>query len=587
METFFLLFFQEGEEDDEKDREKERRERERYEEMKRRKEKERERIRERERYHEREREKERERDREREREFDRDRSRSRSRSSSRGRSRRNRRSPSRESRDRDRSRDRRKEREAEEEEEAYERRKLEKKLREKEAAYQERLKNWEQRERKKSREHEKEKEREDERKAEETREGRRLKEFLEDYDDLRDDPKFYKGSPLARRLKEREKEKEADNRDRQREKEEIDELRKKLSDSGHPNADLEIIRMEREREEHLRPRLQDVEFEKPPVVEKPVKPQPPPQQQSQKLVSSSSSSKKREPSEKDSSSSSSEDDQPPVRSKLPEAPPQPLVAERRTPSLQSISETNTPFSDDDASRLSAPGQFDEESVSQASFGPAMKEESNKIGFGSLKFGGVTSPGDSNSSLGPAPAPVPAPVTSVTTIGNTQIIMGPATTSKRKKLTVGDVFNQDDDEQAEAKKRKLVPIEYDDDKNSLLTDTKPSTAEEKRQKIKGLIESIPTAKDELFSYPLDWSIVDQSLMDKRIKPWVTKKIVEYIGEEEPTLTDFICQKVVAHSAPHSIQNDVAMILDEEAEVFVVKMWRLLVYETEAKKRGLVK
>ena len=30
-----------------------------------------------------------------------------------------------------------------------------------------------------------------------------------------------------------------------------------------------------------------------------------------------------------------------------------------------------------------------------------------------------------------------------------------------------------------------------------------------------------------------------------------------------------------------------ILDEEAEVFVVKMWRLLVYETEAKKLGLVK
>lgn len=29
-----------------------------------------------------------------------------------------------------------------------------------------------------------------------------------------------------------------------------------------------------------------------------------------------------------------------------------------------------------------------------------------------------------------------------------------------------------------------------------------------------------------------------------------------------------------------------VLDEEAEVFVVKMWRLLIYETEAKKLGLV-
>lgn len=29
-----------------------------------------------------------------------------------------------------------------------------------------------------------------------------------------------------------------------------------------------------------------------------------------------------------------------------------------------------------------------------------------------------------------------------------------------------------------------------------------------------------------------------------------------------------------------------MLDEEAEVFVVKMWRLLIYEIEAKKLGLV-
>lgn len=32
---------------------------------------------------------------------------------------------------------------------------------------------------------------------------------------------------------------------------------------------------------------------------------------------------------------------------------------------------------------------------------------------------------------------------------------------------------------------------------------------------------------------------------------------------------------------------SQVLDDEAETFVVKMWRLLVYETEAKKAGLVK
>lgn len=81
-----------------------------------------------------------------------------------------------------------------------------------------------------------------------------------------------------------------------------------------------------------------------------------------------------------------------------------------------------------------------------------------------------------------------------------------TSNKRKKLTIGDVFNQDDEDSADgSKKRKLVPLDYDDDKNDK---KQAATAEEKRAKIKHLIENIPTAKEELFAYGLDWSIVDQ-------------------------------------------------------------------------------
>lgn len=32
-------------------------------------------------------------------------------------------------------------------------------------------------------------------------------------------------------------------------------------------------------------------------------------------------------------------------------------------------------------------------------------------------------------------------------------------------------------------------------------------EEKRQAVRKLIESIPTKKEELFTYPLDWSLLD--------------------------------------------------------------------------------
>ncbi|KAL4237430.1 putative RNA-binding protein 25 [Mactra antiquata] len=467
------------------------------------------------------------------------RSRSRSRSSSRGRtSRRSR------SRERERERDRRaRDRELEEEEEAKERRKMEKKIREMEIAYQERLKNWEARERKKSREYDKEREREEERKNEEYKEARRLREFLEDYDDERDDPKFYKGSALERRLRERQKEKEVDARDRAKEKEELEDIRRKLLEEGHPDLEAEMAKIEREREEHLRPMLQIRD-----------------------TINLAAAAQPHSPSD----SSSDDDDRPTTTSIKHESEDDHqdkyISLPNMKPTLQPIdesSQSNTEMSaDDEASRMSM--GYSEDSM-QPVYGPNTRDE--RLGFGAMKLAGQSGPN--------SPSESSAAVSS----------------GKRKKLTVGDVFNQDDDDSLDgAKKRKLVPLDYGDsgdDSASGLEGKKATSAEEKRAKIKTLIENIPTAKDELFAFQLDWRIVDQSLMDKRIKPWVNKKIIEYIGEEEPTLTDFICQKVMAQSPPQNILNDVAMVLDEEAEVFVVKMWRLLVYETEAKKAGLVK
>lgn len=56
------------------------------------------------------------------------------------------------------------------------------------------------------------------------------------------------------------------------------------------------------------------------------------------------------------------------------------------------------------------------------------------------------------------------------------------------------------------------------------------------------------------------------MEKRIKPWVNKKIVEYIGEDEPTLSDFICKKVTSHSTPSSILADISMVSPHFSQTF---------------------
>jgi RNA-binding protein 25 len=163
------------------------------------------------------------------------------------------------------------------------------------------------------------------------------------------------------------------------------------------------------------------------------------------------------------------------------------------------------------------------------------------------------------------------------------------------MQVADIFmeEEEDTEHSKSSRKKLRPgAPPADNKKTSSTDhikkekdkdKESGGTDDKRKHIKSLIEKIPTDKTALFAYSIDWDLVDNQLMEKRIRPWVNKKIAEYIGEPEPTLTDFICSKVLAGSAPKAILEDVQMVLDEEAEVFVVKMWRLLIYEIENKKQ----
>jgi len=469
--------------------------------------------------------------------------------------------------------------------------KLERKLREKEQMYQERLKAWEQRERKMAREYEKEKEKEDERRAEETREARRLREFLEDYDDERDDPKFYKGSALQRRLKEREEEMERDNRDRQREKEEMEEIKRKLRNNALPNFQTEIMRLDRERDMHLIPclrRTPDKNHHEMPI---PSPEKSPPIENPQFITIAPLSNDEDEEVEEENHI----DIPPPIEE--PTAPDSDNDSDSSSSSSSEDNDPPEPIVSDSERRNSLPT----ESISNLSFptSPPNMEQSNSNSYASL---GSPEPPVNVISVAPISSPpLESPIENNS--HNTHNHSSPPhkhlslSGSKRKKYTVEEVFNQDDDEPERQKRPKLTPLNQNSSPKKasnkmvppviLLPSTKPVTAEDKRKLIKTLIEKIPTGKEELFAYPLDWTMVDPTLMERRIKPWVNKKIVEYIGEEEPSLTDFICSKVMANSMPQTILNDVAMVLDEEAETFVVKMWRLLIYGTEAKKAGLVK
>ncbi|KAK9050947.1 hypothetical protein SSX86_027572 [Deinandra increscens subsp. villosa] len=103
--------------------------------------------------------------------------------------------------------------------------------------------------------------------------------------------------------------------------------------------------------------------------------------------------------------------------------------------------------------------------------------------------------------------------------------------------------------------------------------------------KQLIDTIPKTKDELFSYPINWVVYDKNGLHERMRPWISKKITEFLGEEETTLVDYIVSSTQEHVTADEMLDRLQSILDDEAEMFVLKMWRMLIFEIKKVETGL--
>ena len=53
-------------------------------------------------------------------------------------------------------------------------------------------------------------------------------------------------------------------------------------------------------------------------------------------------------------------------------------------------------------------------------------------------------------------------------------------------------------------------------------------------------------------------------------------MEFLGEEEQSLTDFVLSKLQAHCSPAELQEELSLVLDADSETFVGKLWKILVF-----------
>ena len=67
-----------------------------------------------------------------------------------------------------------------------------------------------------------------------------------------------------------------------------------------------------------------------------------------------------------------------------------------------------------------------------------------------------------------------------------------------------------------------------------------------------------------------------VVQAKLRPWVAKQIAEYLGEEEPTLINYICSCLGRRAKPEEIRDELALVLDEDAQTMVVKLWRVLLF-----------
>jgi RNA-binding protein 25 len=126
-----------------------------------------------------------------------------------------------------------------------------------------------------------------------------------------------------------------------------------------------------------------------------------------------------------------------------------------------------------------------------------------------------------------------------------------------------------------KKRKLMVLEHEVGNHEIREEQK--TILDAKAKAQAVIDKIPTQKADLFKFPIDWAIVDQyKIVEDKMNGWVKKKIVEYLGEEEQSLINYICKKLNEHTPPDQLLESLLQVLEDEASDFVIRMWRMLIY-----------
>ncbi|KAF3196833.1 Transcriptional activator of fatty acid utilization, variant 2 [Orbilia oligospora] len=134
----------------------------------------------------------------------------------------------------------------------------------------------------------------------------------------------------------------------------------------------------------------------------------------------------------------------------------------------------------------------------------------------------------------------------------------ATDLTRPRRTVADIEGllEDEEEDSSKTRRVLVPIQYED---SVGADD-----ESREELVKALAQEIPSDKNGLWNWKVNWEFVDDAMIKEKLQPFVEKKIVEYLGVQEQELINFVLEHIKRRGSATDLVKELEMALDEDAE-----------------------
>ncbi|KAM3458370.1 hypothetical protein MY3296_000576 [Beauveria thailandica] len=188
---------------------------------------------------------------------------------------------------------------------------------------------------------------------------------------------------------------------------------------------------------------------------------------------------------------------------------------------------------------------------------------------------------------PAAAPQPFKLSLGAAAQKAQASRGAAAARRRTVAEVEGLLDDEEEQDATRRLRPLIPLEHDDASSGASGGGGAAgmTDEEVSRAVRALAQEIPSDREGLWRWEVQWDHMDEGVVADRLRPFVEKKIVEYLGVQEEMLVEAVEEHLRKHGTAAALVDELEGALDDEAEDLVKKLWRMVIFFTESEKRGL--